>query len=91
MNKTELINVVAERTGATKKDTEAVINAFTETVTEALANGDKVQIVGFGTFETRHRAARTARNIQTGEVVQVPEKRVPAFKAGSKLKEVVRG
>lgn len=91
MNKVELITQVANRTGATKKDVEAVLNAFTDVVTEALANGDKVQIVGFGTFETRQRAERVGRNPQTGEEIHIPATVVPAFKAGSKLKEAVKG
>ena len=73
MNKTELINSMAEKCNLTKKDTEAALKAFTETVMETLAQGDKIQLVGFGTFETRVRAAREGRNPRTNEVIQIPE------------------
>lgn len=90
MNKVELVNQMVEATGLKKKDVEAVLGSFIETVTGALAKGDKVQLIGFGTFETRERAARSGRNPQTGDTITIPEARVPAFKAGAKLKEAVK-
>lgn len=89
MNKTELINSMAEKCNLTKKDTEAALKAFTETVMETLAQGDKIQLVGFGTFETRVRAAREGRNPRTNEVIQIPESFAPAFKPGKEFKEKV--
>ncbi|MCY0865872.1 MAG: HU family DNA-binding protein [Sulfobacillus sp.] len=86
----ELINRVAEKTNLKKKDAESAVNAVFEIIEEALANGEKVQIIGFGTFETRSRAARSGRNPQTGEVIEIPASTVPAFKPGNKLKEVTR-
>ncbi|MDI9260796.1 HU family DNA-binding protein [Alicyclobacillus sendaiensis PA2] len=86
----ELINRVAEETGLKKKDAEAAVNKVFEVIEKALANGEKVQIIGFGTFETRSRAARSGRNPQTGEVIEIPASTVPAFKPGNKLKEVTR-
>lgn len=90
MNKTDLINNIAEKSGMTKKDVESVLNSFLGEVTEALSNGDKVQLIGFGTFETRKRSGRTGRNPQTGVEITIPESKVPAFKAGNKLKEAVK-
>ncbi|MFB5189533.1 HU family DNA-binding protein [Alicyclobacillus fastidiosus] len=90
MNKQDLINKAAEKTGLTKKDSEATVNAIFETIEEALAAGEKVQIIGFGTFETRARAARSGRNPQTGEVIEIPASTVPAFKPGNNLKEKVK-
>lgn len=90
MNKTDLINNIAEKNGLTKKDVETVINGFLAEVTDALASGDKVQLIGFGTFETRKRAGRVGRNPQTGEDINIPETTVPAFKAGNKLKEAIK-
>ena len=90
MNKTELAAAVAAKTEMTKKDTEKVVNAVFETVSEMLANGEKVQVVGFGTFEVKERAARTAKNPRTRETVSVPATRVPAFKAGQALKNRVK-
>lgn len=90
MNKAELISAIAERTSATKKDTEVFVNAFVETVMETLKNGDSVQLVGFGTFETRKRAARTGRNPQTGEDIHIPATVTPTFSAGSRFKEIVK-
>ncbi|WP_374015881.1 HU family DNA-binding protein [Paenibacillus thiaminolyticus] len=90
MNKTDLINNISEKSGLTKKDVEAVLNGFFGEVTEALSKGDKVQLIGFGTFETRKRAGRTGRNPQTGNTIEIPESTVPAFKAGNKLKEAVK-
>ena len=89
MNKTELINSMAEKCNLTKKDTEAALKAFTETVMETLAQGDKIQLVGFGTFETRVRAAREGRNPRTNEVIQIPESFAPACKPGKEFKEKV--
>ncbi|GMA66121.1 HU family DNA-binding protein [Alicyclobacillus fastidiosus] len=90
MNKQDLINKTAEKTGFTKKDTEALVNSVFETIEEALSAGEKVQILGFGTFEVRDRAARTGRNPQTGETVEIAASKVPVFKAGNALKEKVK-
>ena len=90
MNKTDLNNNLSGKSGLTKKDVENVLNGFLGEITEALANGDKVQLIGFGTFETRKRAGRTGRNPQTGNTIEIPESNVPAFKAGNKLKEAVK-
>ena len=90
MNKTELINAVAEAADVSKKDTTAVINAAVEVITKAMAKEDKVQIIGFGTFETRKRAERTSINPRTKEKVKVPASKVPAFKAGQALKNAVK-
>jgi len=89
MNKAELVNAIANETGLSKKDTEATLNSFVNVVTNALENKDKVQLVGFGTFETRERAAKTGRNPQTGEELKIAAATVPAFKAGKALKEKV--
>ena len=89
MNKTELISSIAENAELTKKDAEAALKAFTETVEEVLASGDKIQLVGFGTFETRGRAAREGRNPRTKEIINIPASTVPVFKAGAVLKEKV--
>ena len=89
MNKAELINAIANETGLSKKDTEATINSFVNVVSNALENKDKVQLIGFGTFETRERAARTGRNPQTNEEIKIPASTTPAFKAGKALKERV--
>ena len=91
MNKTELIAAVAERAGLSKKDAEAAVNAFTEAVTAALKDGDKVQLVGFGTFEVRERAARFGRDPRTGESMEIAASKAPAFKAGQGLKDAVNG
>ena len=90
MNKTELIAAVADKAGLSKKDAEKAVKAFTDTVTEALANGDKVQLVGFGTFETVERSAREARNPRTGEPMKVAANKAPKFKVGNALKEAVK-
>ena len=90
MNKAELVQNIAQKSGLTKKDVETVLNNFVDEVTGALSSGDKVQLVGFGTFETRKRASRTGRNPQTGKEIKIPESVVPAFKAGNKLKEAVK-
>lgn len=89
MNKAELISAVAEKSGMAKKDAEKAVNAVFASIEEALVNGDKVQLVGFGTFEVRERAARTGRNPQTGEEIQIAASRVPAFRAGKTLKEAI--
>ncbi|MCD7842111.1 MAG: HU family DNA-binding protein [Lachnospiraceae bacterium] len=89
MNKKELVSAVAEASGGSRKDTEAVISAFTEVVGDAMKNGEKVQLVGFGTFEATQRAARIGRNPATGETMQIEASNVPKFKAGNALKEKV--
>ena len=89
MNKTELIAAVAEKTGMTKKDAERVVNATFETVTQALAKGDKVAVSGFGNFEVKAREARVGRNPRTKETIQIPATRLPAFKAAKALKDAV--
>jgi DNA-binding protein HU-beta len=89
LNKTDLISEVADRTGMTKKDVEKVVNAFFSTIENTLKSGDKVQLIGFGTFEVRDRQARKGRNPQTGEEISIPAARVPAFKAGKALKDAV--
>lgn len=89
MNKTELTAALAEKTGSNKKDAEKAINAFVDVVTEALANGEKIQIVGFGSFEVKTREARTARNPRTGEEIKIEASKAPAFKAGKALKDSV--
>jgi DNA-binding protein HU-beta len=90
LNKMDLINKVAEKTGLKKKDAELAVNSVFETIEEALAGGDKVQVIGFGTFETRARSARSGRNPQTGETIEIPASTIPAFKPGNKLKESTR-
>ena len=89
MNKAELIAAIAAKTGETKKGAEAAVNAFVETVTAALVKGDKVQLVGFGSFEVRKRAARKGRNPQTKEEIKIPASKAPVFKAGKGLKDLV--
>ena len=89
MNKAELIDTMSKETNLTKKDVESVLNSFVNQVSNALSKKDKVQLVGFGTFETRNRAARTGRNPQTGEELKIAAATVPAFKAGKALKEAV--
>ncbi|MDW7673998.1 MAG: HU family DNA-binding protein [Bacillota bacterium] len=89
MNKTELVSSVAEKSQLTKKDAEKVVNAVFASIEEALANNDKVQLVGFGTFEVRDRAGRTGRNPKTGEPIEIAAAKVPAFKAGKALRDAV--
>ena len=89
MNKAELVSAVAEKTGFSKKDSEKALSAILETITETLKTGDKVQLVGFGVFETKERAARTGRNIKTKEPIEIPASKTPVFKAGKTLKEIV--
>jgi len=89
MNKTDLISAMAEKSGLTKKDAEKALNAFVDAVTEALSKGEKVQLVGFGSFEVRERAERVGRNPQTQEEIKIPATKVPVFKAGKMLKDAV--
>lgn len=89
MNKSELVDYVAEATGATKKDSKVIIDAVFEGVKSGLVEDGKVQLVGFGTFEAKEQAARTARNPQTGEPIEVPAKTVPKFRPSSALKDAV--
>ena len=89
MNKTELIAVVAEKTGITKKEAERIVSATFDTVTETLVKGEKVQISGFGAFETKEREARMGRNPRTKENIEIPATRLPVFKAGKALKDAV--
>ena len=89
MNKTELIAIAAENAGLTKKDTERVLNAALDAITLALVRGEKDQLSGFGTFETKDREARVGRNPHTKEAVEIPATRVPAFKASKALKDNV--
>ena len=89
MNKTELIATVAGKTGMTKKDTEAAIKAILDIVGDSLKKGEKVQLIGFGSFEIHERAARTGKNPRTGESVTIPASSTPVFKAGKALKDAV--
>ena len=89
MNKAELIAAIAAKTGETKKGAEEAVNAFVDVVTNALVEGDKVQLVGFGSFEVRKRAARKGRNPQTKEEIKIPASKAPVFKAGKALKDLV--
>lgn len=89
MNKSQLIERVAEATGKTKKESTHLVETVLETISEALQNGEKVSLIGFGNFEVRERAARTGRNPQTGEEIQIEASRIPAFKPGKQLKEAV--
>ena len=89
MNKTELVANVAEKAGLTKKDAEKAVNALFSSIEEALVANDKVQMIGFGTFEVKERAARTGRNPQTGAEIAIPASKNPVFKAGKALKDVV--
>ena len=89
MNKTELIAKVAELTGSAKKDAEKAVCATLDAISRALSEGDKVQLVGFGTFEVKERAARTGRNPRTKEEIEIPASKLPVFKAGKALKDAV--
>ncbi len=89
MNKAELIAAVAAKTGETKKSTEASVNALVDVITSTLVEGDKVQLVGFGSFETRNRAARKGRNPQTKQEIKIPASKAPVFKAGKAFKDLV--
>ena len=90
MNKTELINAVAEKAGLSKKNAEAAVNATLAAITESLKAEEKVQLVGFGSFEVKHRAERTGLNPRTGDSVTIAASKVPAFKAGKALKDSVK-
>lgn len=90
MNKTELINAVAETSELSKKDASKAVDAVFESITNTLKNGDKVQLIGFGNFEVRERAARKGRNPQTGAEIDIPASKVPAFAPGKTLKEAVK-
>jgi DNA-binding protein HU-beta len=90
MTKAELIDAVAGKAGVSKKDAEAVVNAFTGVVTEAMAAGDKITLVGFGTFEAVEKPERTALNVRTKERIVVPAHKAPKFKAGKALKDAVK-
>ena len=89
MNKTELINAVAEKAALSKKDSEAAVTAALDAISAALAEGDEVRLVGFGTFEVKKREARMGRNPKTKEPIQIPATKVPVFKAGKALKDEV--
>jgi len=89
MNKTELVEAIAKETGLSKKDSEKAVKAFVDVVSKQLKKKDKVQLVGFGTFETSKRAARTGKNPQTGETMKIPASKAPKFKAGKALKDLV--
>ena len=89
MNKNELVAKVANQSGLSKKDAEKALAAVIDTITAALVAGDKVQLVGFGTFETKQREARTGRNPRSGETIEIPAASLPAFKAGKALKDAV--
>ena len=90
MNKTELVSAVPEKTGLSKKDSDAAVNATIDAITESLKNDDKVALVGFGTFEVRARAERMGKNPQTGEAIKIAASKVPAFKAGKALKDALK-
>ena len=89
MNKTELISAMAERSGLSKKDTEKALTAALETIAAALAAGDRVQLVGFGSFEVKERAARIGRNPKTKEAIEIPASKAPVFKPSKALKDVL--
>jgi DNA-binding protein HU-beta len=90
MNKTELVNQVAEKSELSKKDAAKAVDALFQTISETLAKGDKIQILGFGNFEVRERSARKGRNPQTGEEIDIAASKVPAFSPGKSLKEMVK-
>ena len=89
MNKAELITAIAEKSGLNKKDAEKATNAFVDVITETLQKGDKVQLVGFGGFEVKNRAARMGRNPKTKEQISIPASSVPVFKAGKAFKDAI--
>ena len=89
MKKTDLIAAVAEQSGLSKKDAEKAVNATIDTIINAVAEGDKIQITGFGTFEQRQRNARTGVDPRTGNSIEIPASKVPAFKAGKAFKDIV--
>ncbi|HGJ5885471.1 HU family DNA-binding protein [Arsenophonus nasoniae] len=90
MNKTELINKVTEKSGLAKKDAEKAVNAFTETITESLKSDTSVQLVGFGSFQVKQRAAREGRHPQTGKTIKIAASNILSFKAGQRLKDAVK-
>ncbi|MDH2449386.1 HU family DNA-binding protein (plasmid) [Priestia megaterium] len=90
MKKTELVDAVATKSELTKQDSKKAVDALFETISHTLAKGEKIQLVGFGTFEIRERAERTGRNPQTGEEMTIPATKIPAFKPGKELKEAVK-
>ena len=90
MNKNEFVAAIAEKSGLTKKDAEAALTDYTEVVTDALKAGDSVQLIGFGTFEVRERAARQGRNPHTGETIEIAAANAPAFKPGKALKDAIQ-
>jgi len=90
VNKSELVSVVAEKAGMTKKDTEKVVVAVFDGITEALSKGEKIQIIGFGTFDVRERKEREGRNPATGMAIKIPAVKAPVFKAGKALKDTVK-
>ena len=89
MTRTELVANVAEKSGITKKQADIVLNSLFDSIKQALVEGDKVQIIGFGTFENRERSARKGRNPRTGEEIDIPASKLPSFKAGKVLKDMV--
>lgn len=89
MNKTELVAAIAEQADLSKKDAEAALKAFTDVVSKSLKKGEKIQLVGFGTFEVSKRSARTGRNPQTGKAMKIAASKAPKFKAGKALKDAV--
>jgi len=89
MNKTELINAIAEESGLTKADATRAFDATLSSVTKALTDGDSISLIGFGTFSVKERSARTGRNPQTGETIQIKASKIPSFKAGKTLKDAV--
>ena len=89
MNKSELINALAEKTGLSKKEAEKTLNSFVDSVSDALKKGEKIQLIGFGTFDVKNRPARTARNPRTGEEIKIAASKTPVFKAGKALKDIV--
>lgn len=91
MTKTELINVIAEKSGFTKKDSETALTAVIDSITDALVSGEKVSLIGFGTFEVKSRAARTGVNPRTKEQIEIAASKLPSFKAGKALKDAVAG
>ena len=90
MNKTELINAVADTSGLTEIDSEVALNAILDTIQDAMKNGDKVRLVGFGSFEVKERAARTGKNPATGATIEIPASKAPPFKAGKALKDAIQ-
>ncbi len=90
MNKTELVTAVSEKSGLTKKDAESAVSAIIDSITESLVKGEKVQLVGFGTFEVRERGARKGRDPRTNESIDIPAYKAPAFKVGKALKDAVK-